>query len=100
MRDSISNRPATLEMTDHDLLIRIDERTATLGKDYVELAEHIAAMRAETDTRFKVVDTDLVELKKWRANLTGKLAVSVGLAAIVGSIISQLIINYIVYLVR
>ena len=62
----------------------------------MELAQHIAAMRAETDTRFKVVDTDLVELKKWRANLTGKLAVSVGLAAIVGSIVSQLIINYVV----
>jgi hypothetical protein len=96
MPDSITQRPETIEMTDHDLLIRIDERTATLGKEYVELAQLIAAMRAETDTRFKLVDIDLLELKKWRANLTGKMAVSAGLAAVVGSIVSQLIINSVV----
>jgi hypothetical protein len=95
MPDSVTQRPETLEMTDHDLLIRIDERTGALTKEYVELAQLIALLRTETETRFKLVDSDLLELKKWRANLTGKLAVSAGLAAIAGSIVSQLIINFV-----
>lgn len=66
MNDPISHRPSRANMSDHDLLTRIDERTGTLGTSYIELAKVIATL----DQRVKV-------LESWKDNLTGKLAIVV-----------------------
>ena len=93
--DPISQRPETASLSDHDLLIRIDERTSHLGKSYIELAQLMSAIRTEAEVRDKALELRIDEITTWRANLMGKMTIVVGLASLVGTIIVNLALRLI-----
>lgn len=92
--DPISQRPAEGSLSDHDLLIRIDERTSRLGHNYIELAQMMASIRTESEARDKTLETRIDELTTWRANLMGKMTVVVGLATLAGTFIMNIVLRY------
>lgn len=72
------------QLTDHDLLIRIDERTKVIQQQQLSFNQ----VQADHEKRLK-------NLEDWQSNLMGRFAVIVGIIAIVGSVAGSLVIQFI-----
>jgi hypothetical protein len=60
--------PVTEYQTDHDLLVRLDERYSAMHKDIREMKEN-------TGGRLNGLESDVEKLKLWRAYLVGAFAI-------------------------
>lgn len=65
------------ELTDHDLLIRMDERTAAMHEDIQEVKVDLRSVKQEVNGKFKQMGRRIRVLENWRWYTMGVIACAV-----------------------
>lgn len=80
--------------SDHDLLIRLDERTLSIEATIKAMAKENSERISKMEIRLDDLETKRIQpLEAWKQNMMGRLTVIVTIAAFVASFLAQFILR-------
>lgn len=87
-----------LPASDHDLLIRIHERSTEHSSRLSKIEESQGELKQSIGGRFEKIEIRLRALEDWKNNLQGRLGVVVAIASIVGGLVAQYLFSLMTHL--